>query len=80
MKCCGPKRITWVAFVMTSVACLIMSTVANRKPEVVTETVWDQFLEAIIFYFDSSIAGYLLICIGAALLTTASFEEVMSGT
>ena len=80
MKCCGPKRITWLAFVMTSLACFIMSTIKNRRPDVVTETVWAQFWEAVIFYFDSSIAGYLLICIGAAFLTTASFEEVMSGT
>ena len=37
-------------------------------------------LEGVLFYYDGAIAGYLLICIAAAFLSTASFQEVMSGT
>ena len=37
-------------------------------------------LEGVVFYYDGAIAGYLLICIAAAFLSTASFQEVMSGT
>jgi len=31
-------------------------------------------------YLDNAVCGYLLICLAAAFLTTACFEEVLNGT
>jgi len=83
MKCIGPKRISCLALSLATIACFILSQADSQV--IVDESSEAQkflrdFLDSFMFYFDGAIGGYLLICVAAAFLTTASFEEVMGGT
>ena len=80
MKWVGPKSITWLSLSLAIVACVILSktdTDASNEADPLKlgdNLAWlEKPLEGIIFYYDGAIAGYLLICIAAAFLSTASF-------
>lgn len=80
MKCIGSKKITWFALALSVAACLLLSKApkidqSENKSLKLGET-WEWLakpVEGVIFYYDGAIAGYLLICIAAAFLSTASF-------
>ena len=85
MKFFGPKVITWFALSLNVAGCVLIGIHAkNVRPDAElkdTEKPWfENPIESLLFYYDGAIAGYLLICITAAFLSTASFREVMAGT
>lgn len=87
MKCFGPKVITWCALALAVSACAVLSNAVGEIPDeqdplrLGESWAWlEKPLQRVIFYYDGAIAGYLLICIAAAFLSTASFQEVMCGT
>lgn len=80
----GPKTITWISLALATGACFILSKESllddpsssiNLGNEHVTQAV-----RHFLFFSDSAIAGYLLICLSIALLAMASLEEVLQGT
>ena len=84
----GAKKITFLSLALATGACYILS----KEPDSASESSESQLIkidgnekltQAIryaLFYSDSAIAGYSLICVSIALLTIASLEEVLSGT
>lgn len=80
MKSVGPKKISWLALASAMAACAMLSNAPSMsESEADPLRLGEAFewlqkpLEGIIFYYDGAIAGYLLICISAAFLSTASF-------
>ena len=80
MQCIGSKKITWLALALNVAACVILAKAPKIDPQVDSNIqlgatwVWlEKPIEGVIFYYDGAIAGYLLICIAAAFLSTASF-------
>ena len=85
MKCIGSKTITWLALALSMGGCVVLSNAAKAESPDPLQlgSTWEWLekpIEGVIFYYDDAISGYLLICIAAAFLSTASFQEVMSGT
>ena len=80
MKCIGAKKITWFALALAVAACLLLSKAPkidqseNNALKLGNTWEWlEKPIEGVLFYYDGAIAGYLLICIAAAFLSTASF-------
>ena len=85
MKFFGPKVITWFALSFNVAGCFLIGIHAkNVAPAELKDYDYSKWfekpIESLMFYYDGAIAGYLLICITAAFLSTASFREVMAGT
>ena len=83
----GPKKVTWAALILAVTACALLSKADEKGATTeVSEHfsnkmyVLDSFARSFVFYFDGAAAGYLLVCISAAFLSTACFQEVMNGT
>ena len=74
MQCIGPKRITLISLTMATGGCFILG-----KDGLIEENDEIRSTFAKVF-LDSSIAGYLLICVSIAFLTIASLDQVLSGT
>ena len=86
MKFFGPKVITWFALSFNVAGCFLIGLHAKNVDSSGELKDYDpngwfeRPIESLMFYYDGAIAGYLLICITAAFLSTASFREVMAGT
>lgn len=82
----GGKKITFVSLALATGACYILSKEpdkAGTESQLIKIEGNEKLTQAIryaLFYSDSAIAGYSLICVSIALLTIASLEEVLSGT
>ena len=83
----GPKKITWVALVLAVTACALLSEADSKGAKTHVSEHFskkmfylDTLAKSFVFYFDGAAAGYLLVCISAAFLSTACFQEVMNGT
>ena len=83
MKCLGAKSITFVSLALATGACFILGNtkdVVKGKVEIEGYPNLTALIRTLLFFSDSAIGGYLLICIAIAFLTVASLEEVLNGT
>ena len=83
MKCLGAKMITFVSLALATGACFILGNTQDQiKGEIIIigYPKLTAIIRTMLFFSDSAIGGYLLICIAIAFLTVASLEEVLNGT
>ena len=83
MKCLGSRMITFVSLALATGACFILGNTEDTvKGEVIIQGYPNltEIIKIFLFFSDSAIGGYLLICIAIAFLTVASLEEVLNGT
>lgn len=86
IKCLGPKRITFLSLALATGACFIlgleskMDEQSNSPIEIESVSLGKKIEFGVAHLLDNAIWGYLLICVSIAFLTTASIEEVLTGT
>ena len=76
----GPKKVTWVSLILAVTACALLSNADDKGATTEVSQRFsrqmfflDSFAKSFVFYFDGAAAGYLLVCISAAFLSTACF-------
>jgi hypothetical protein len=77
----GPKLLCLISMLLGSFGCLLIGnpSLSYNTEVVVPKEVIDK-LQVLALSMNGNFAGYLLICVSAAFIAAASFEEVMTST